>query len=158
MSVYLRKMEMEDKFDIYQITSDEIGGKFMRSGAHKDISQVEELIDKFTKNENMGFSIIDEKSNKLVGYIGLETEDNSSFGMSMMMSPNYRGKGCGTFVISKMIELLEDEKTPIKRLQAHVLANNVASCTMLEKNGFKIIETFHFNDCPQGLHFYVFPN
>ena len=157
MGIYLRELKEDDVESIFSITSDSVGGKFMRYGPQKDIEETKKLIKKYSTKPNLGFAIIDCDSDKLVGYMGLEGDENDSFCMSMMISPNYRSKGSGAYVISKMKELIDDKSYNVKSLQAYVVGDNIASRRILDKNGFEVIKRFEYDDVPQGLYVYLYP-
>lgn len=164
MSVYsehkvlLRELTKADVKDVFAITSDTVGGKFMRYGAHTDISQASQLIEKYSKKPNMAFAVEDELSGDFLGYIGLDSDGDGVFSMSMMMGDKSRGKGIGTVVISKIKAMADRNENGIKKLTAHVVGDNTASRRMLEKNGFLVREKLVFDDLPQGLYVYEYPN
>ena len=154
MKIYLRELKITDADSIFAITSDPAGGKFMRYGAHTDISQAKELIEKYTTAPNMAFAVIERENEELAGYIGLACGEDAEFSMTMMIAPNYRDMGLGTQVIAEIKSIADDKRSGINVLTGHVVGDNAASRRMLEKNGFEVCEKLVFDDLPQGLYVY----
>lgn len=155
-TILLRKLTFDDLNGVFEITSDPVGGKFMRYGAHTDISQAKKLIEKYLKEPNMAFAVTDSESGDFLGYIGLDFDGDGAFSMSMMMNGKVRGKGIGTKVLSEIKDMADRGEHGIKKLTAHVVGDNFASRKILEKNGFSVKEKLVFDDLPQGLYVYSY--
>ena len=82
----------------------------------------------------MLFFIIDEQKN-LVGYFQLSQISETEMRIGYEVSEAYRGKGYGTYAVSKALELCHNQNAAYI-LAAYIAPDNIASVKCFEKNGF----------------------
>ncbi|WP_076588649.1 GNAT family N-acetyltransferase [Vibrio ostreicida] len=85
--------------------------------------------------------IIDNESGQAVGVTGLcvDEESEQSVEIGYLLLPEFHGRGFGTESLLALIEHIE-QSLPVKNVKAIVTDGNVASCKVLEKAGFQLIE------------------
>ncbi|MBN3495195.1 GNAT family N-acetyltransferase [Vibrio neptunius] len=86
--------------------------------------------------------ITDSVNQRAVGVTGLCIEDESddSVEIGYLLLPEYHGKGIGTESLLALIKHIKQFFPTVKNINAIVTDGNVASCKVLEKAGFELME------------------
>lgn len=138
MNINIRDIRIEDYKDLYEIRQ-------MSAVMENILAYKEEPKDKVKKHiENRTESdywFVAEIDNKVVGMISLKVHQNprkSHVGyITIMVSSDYHGKGIGTMLMKKVIDLA-DNKLNLKRLELSVFKDNTRAVNLYKKFGFEI--------------------
>ncbi len=143
----LRKVDIKDAEEIFNILSDEKVVEYLNMEMHKSIADTKKMIEDYLvelKNGNKyPFSIIEKNSNLFVGVflIKLDLYDEDCYEFTIYLKPAFWNKGVYTEVLKKMIEFtFEEIKTG--NFRGFVMEKNIASSRVLEKYNFKLEKIF----------------
>ncbi|KJY72546.1 acetyltransferase [Vibrio coralliilyticus] len=86
--------------------------------------------------------IRDSQNNQPIGVTGLCIEDESddSVEIGYLLLPEFHGKGIGTESLLALIAHVKSSLPAVKNINAIVTDGNLASCKVLEKAGFELVE------------------
>lgn len=91
-------------------------------------------------DESCVFYVIKTAQNDFLGYVRLDAKDNKWI-ITIHIKKNYRGKGYGTKILKKIVELNKNEK-----LIAFVKEKNLSSYNSFLKSGFTKNELINKNN------------
>lgn len=140
--LYLRPVTIEDKESLFEYRSDSETNKY-QGWIPRKIEDVEVFIGKISNEINVPetwfqFVIIEQKSNSLIGDLGVHFIDNENKQVEVgcTLNKNYQGKGYATESLRKIIDYL------INTLKKHrVLTSidplNINSIKLVERLGFR---------------------
>ncbi len=153
--ISLRLLTLEDAPAMFELTSDENAAKFMRYGAHQQISQTQKIIAEYLSPGHLGYAIVRQEDGLFVGYIALteSEEELGCYSLSTMILPRFWNCGYSTAVVCKLKELAQ-ASIHIRALTAHIVSENFGSCRVAGKCGFRKIDEMHFDDLPGSLYIY----
>jgi RimJ/RimL family protein N-acetyltransferase len=146
-NMYLRKLLLKDSKSLQQLFLKEKNLKDTGANVNHEkitLNYVRNLLKeriKMYKIEKPSFMVyaITIGKDKLIGTIGIDNINykKSSCEIGYWISEKYIGKGYGTLAI-KLFLIKISNIFDLKEIVANVSKNNIASCRILEKNGFKI--------------------
>lgn len=110
---------------------------YPEDGAATWIEQVRPLHE---RGEMFAFAIV-RGDGQLVGMIGLMGPGESGAEMGYWIGAPYWNRGYATEAVRQMVSLAFDE-IGVERVYATPLERNVASCRVLEKNGFRLARRY----------------
>lgn len=154
----LRSLNEADAETVYALTSKEEVARFMRFPRHTDRSQARELIGELTAPNNLAWLIFERESGAAVGVFACRSggedagETLREGGLSTFTAPEFWNRGYSSELLSAMLPVLKEAGICV--LTAHVVADNLGSRRVLEKNGFSEWKVLHFSELPQGLVVY----
>lgn len=138
----LRKIEISDLNDLYEIYSNENLYKFKPGNAKKNIDTVKNIIFHFERDFNKKKTIflgiyLDDHSKKLVGVAEIFDVDDKVelVTIGYTLNESYWGKGIATKTVKLLLEYLFSE-IDVNRVQAYVMPENVKSQKVLTRNSF----------------------
>lgn len=70
----------------------------------------------------------------------IEDESDDSVEIGYLLLPEFHGKGIGTESLLALIDHVKQSLPMVKNINAIVTDGNVASCKVLEKAGFELVE------------------
>lgn len=94
------------------------------------------FIDEFSADN--GYYIVAKLDGKIVGYSGFRFVLDEGHITTLAVHPDYRGRGIGTSLVSKLIESAKNKN--IKRLFLEVRESNKVAQKIYKKLGFKVID------------------
>lgn len=99
-------------------------------------------IDSLTKkmSTGSGFSGVLRQNNEIIGRANLKDIANNKAYVGYRVSKDYVSRGIASYCLLQLIDISKN-KFNINHLHALVLENNPASMRVLQKAGFKVIET-----------------
>jgi diamine N-acetyltransferase len=159
--VLLRRINETDFDNLYtylQLLSDVTKNRF---GPHKFDRQT--ITDLFRNNNHWGFIAVDVSSNKIVayaivklGYLEHDSHRLQSYGLQLnhdtectfapSVAEDWQSSGLGNQLFQFVLSALK-AKTGVKRmiLWGGVQTTNEKAVNYYQRNGFKILGTFHYN-------------
>lgn len=156
----LRKVEYEDKLNIFEILSDKDVIKNLNMTIHKNIEDtrkmIKEYLDENKKGNKYPFAIIEKETNEFVGVflIKLDLFDEDCFEFTVYIKRKFWNKGIYTEVLKYMIKFaFEDIKTG--NFRGFVMEGNEASSKVLEKNGFNLEKIFSVKGIEKKIKSYL---
>lgn len=153
----LRPLEQGDADALYALTSRPEVARFMRFDQHTNPAQARALIGELTALPNLAWLVTERGSGAVVGVFacrrgGDAGETAKEGGLSTFTAPECWNRGYSSELLEAMLPLLRERG--LRLLTAHVVADNVGSRRVLEKNGFSVWKVLRFDDLPQGLVVY----
>lgn len=140
---YLREVTINDKDDIFEITSDKEVTRFLHWQPHKDINDtiwsIENIYLNAEDNLPNSYAICLNNSNKVIGIIDFHIEDKR-LSIGYILNKNYWNKGIMTKALSMMLKIAFNELKVSEVYISHDI-NNKGSENVILKNGFKLFET-----------------
>lgn len=138
--LYFRKLVSEDMERLFEIYSDAEAMRYRQSPIHYTIMDTYDMLkrDEEMKNSNkeIRFGIVESESNILIGSIMYQPiNDKCIIGYSF--DNFFWGKGYATEAVNWIINFLKSKK--FRLIEAWVIKENIASCKVLCKNGFQMI-------------------
>lgn len=139
--LHLRRMEISDSHSLFKIWSDPDVTNFMNISSFTDESQAKEMIELFEElaqdNKAIRFSMIELKSNKIIGTCGFNFIDfeNAKAEIGYDIAKAYWGKGFAPEGISALLKYAF-ETLELNRIEAKVEPANVNSIKVLQKLNF----------------------
>ena len=139
----LRPLTIADADAIAALRSNDTVNKYLERVKKTTIEEALKFIDKITENINTNESIYWvialQDNNQLIGTICfwniIIEDDTAEIGYELL--PDYHGKGIMQEAITAVINF-GFEKMKIKTITAFLMATNIASIKLLEKNDFKL--------------------
>lgn len=141
--LFLRKMKASDSESLYKIWSDPEVTKYMNIDSFTDKSQAKDMIDLLDKlsqeNKAVRYSIIEKKSNKIIGSCGYNSLDfeNSKVEVGYDISKTYWGNGFAPEAILSLVDYAFNSLN-INRIEAKVEPENINSIKVLQKLNFTL--------------------
>ena len=137
--VYLRYFIMSDLLDLYEYCSNPYVGPNAGWAPHKNIDESRNILVKLINNKEC-FAIVDTKTNKVIGSIGLykdfKREHPNCRMIGYVLNPLFWGKGIMCEVVNGLIDYLF-KNTSLTLLSVYHFAWNLKSKRVIEKCGFK---------------------
>lgn len=139
--LYLRKITEADSPDLFRIWSNPDVTKFMNIANFSDEHQAKEMInflnDLSAQNKAVRYTIIEAKTNQIIGSCGFNTLDyeNSKAEIGYELDHSFWGKGYGTEAVSCLIDYAFKHLNFI-RIEAKVEPENLQSIKVLQKLNF----------------------
>ena len=134
-NIIIRRFKTSDRNDMFNNwTSDEEVAKYMLFPLHKTLEDAQKAIDFFVSNENV-YAI--EADKMVIGSFTYSINKNHNFaGISYNLSRKYQRKGIMTYVLKYFLKKAKDDN--VNLVIAEVMEENIASCKLLENNGFDL--------------------
>lgn len=143
----LRKVNIQDNIDIFEILSDEETTKYLNMERHINIEMTNDMIKDYLNGFEEGtkypFAITDKETNNFIGVIlvKLDLYDEDCFEFTIYINKKYWNKGIYTEVIKSIIKFTFKEiKT--ENFRGFVMEGNESSCRVLERSGFSLEKIF----------------
>ncbi len=153
----LRKIEISDTEDMYEMDSDPDVHLYLGNNTAKSIDDTKAVVNtilKKYKEDGIGrYAVVEKASGKFVGWCGLNLVKTEMNGHVNFYDFGYRlkkeawGKGYATEASLAWIKYGLDEKK-LKVIYAYAHVDNTASRKILEKLGFKHINVFNLINLP----------
>ena len=163
----IRPITLDDLQDFYEMDSQPEVHIYLKNQPIKTIDETKVNIDNLLlKYETLGISrlaVIEKESGKMIGWTGfkyIEEKEaiNNRFDF-LDFGYRYRketwGKGYATEAAKACIDFYRENMTELK-LNAITHVDNAASRNVLEKVGFHVTETFHFEVWNLDCYWYEF--
>ncbi len=163
----IRPITLDDLQDFYEMDSQPEVHIYLKNQPIKTIDETKVNIDNLLlKYETLGISrlaVIEKESGKMIGWTGfkyIEEKEaiNNRFDF-LDFGYRYRketwGKGYATEAAKACIDFYRENMTELK-LNAITHVDNAASRNVLEKVGFRVTETFHFEVWNLDCYWYEF--
>ena len=138
----LRPVHINDKTEIFAYRSDKETNKY-QGWIPETIEDVESFIDNIAKQINepgtwFQFSIIEKKSGKIIGDIGVHfwDKENKQAEIGCTLNRNFQKKGYATESVRKIIDYLFTELNK-HRIITSIDPNNENSVRLVERIGFR---------------------
>ncbi len=153
--MYLRRMEVSHSPSLFKIWSDPDVTKFMNISSFTQEVQAKEMIELFEglaqTNEAIRFSMIERKSNEIIGTCGFNFIDfeNAKAEIGYDLAKAYWGMGYAPEGISALFTYAF-ETLKLNRIEAKVEPANVNSIRVLQKLNFTFEGTFRQYEISKG--------
>ncbi|MBS9784487.1 MAG: GNAT family N-acetyltransferase [Oceanivirga sp.] len=131
----LRKIELNDYIDLYDLCSDNEVTKYLSFNTHKNILETKKFVKKYInkeKNDNHFFWVI-VKDNKAIGTIEAYINEENLSEIAFALSKNYWNKGYMTEVLKNIINFLFS--LGVKKIRAMHIKENIVSGVVMSKIG-----------------------
>lgn len=150
MNILIRATELKDARDIHEIRiMDDVRDNIL-STTGESIEKVEDFLRASIKDGLQFVAVVD---NKVVGQIGMSIEKNPRCAhigaIGMMVRSDYHGKGIGSKLLVKILELADDYLM-LRRLELTVFTSNEAAINLYKKHGFVIEGTRKYGAVRKG--------
>ncbi len=150
----LREILPTDEEGLFELDSNPKVHTYLGNNAVENIDQIREAIKKIRQqyiDNGIGrWAIIDKETNNFIGWSGLkfvtETTNNhiNFYDLGYRLIEQYWGKGIATETTKATLQYAF-ETLNVTEIFAMCEIGNVSSKNVLEKSGFKFIETFDFD-------------
>jgi ribosomal-protein-alanine N-acetyltransferase len=150
----LRELVVEDETAMFELDSDPEVHRYVGNSPVESIEQIQDIIEfiqkQYEENGVGRWAVIEKSSNKFIGWAGLklfknEMNNHSNFyELGYRLIKSYWGKGYATEAALASVKY-GIEKLGLKEIYAMTDVENINSKKVLEKAGFKYIETFDDN-------------
>jgi len=150
----LRELVVEDETAMFELDSDPEVHRYVGNSPVESIEQIQDIIEfiqkQYEENGVGRWAVIEKSSNKFIGWAGLklfknEMNNHSNFyELGYRLIKSYWGKGYATEAALASVKY-GIEKLGLKEIYAMTDVDNINSKKVLEKAGFKYIETFDDN-------------
>ena len=156
----LRKVEISDVDDIFEILSDEETIENLNMEIHKSKDDTRRLIEdylaEYEQRNKFPYAIINKENKKFVGVflIKLDLYDEDCFEFTIYLNKKYWGQGIYTEVLPYMTKAaFEDVKTG--NFRGFVMEKNISSSRVLEKCGFELEKIFNVPNIEDRIKSYL---
>ena len=156
----LRKIEKEDREEIFKILSNESVIENLNMSIHKSIEDTDELIKEYLEENEKGnkypYAIIEKETKSFIGVflVKLDLYDEDCFEFTIYLKKESWGKGIYSEILPYMIKFaFEDIKTG--NFRGFVMEKNVASSRVLEKYNFKLEKIFNVPNIEDKIKSYL---
>lgn len=131
----IRRFEEKDRDDMFNNwTSDEEVARYMLYPLHKTIEDAEKAINFFVSNEN---AFVIDYNNMAVGSFTYTVNKKHDFAeISYNLGREFQNKGIMSCVLKEFLEKAKNDN--INLIIAEVMEENIPSCKLLERHGFKV--------------------
>lgn len=150
----LRELLAEDETAMFELDSDPEVHRYVGNSPVESIEQIQDIIEfiqkQYEENGVGRWAVIEKSSNKFIGWAGLKLFKNEMNNHSNFYELGYRfiksywGKGYATEAAKASVKY-GIEQLGVKEIYAMTDVENINSKKVLEKVGFKYIETFDDN-------------
>lgn len=136
----LRKITMEDAYDMFAYCSDEEVAKYVTWNAHKNIEDTEtfiaSILENYQDHKPAPWGIVLKENNRLIGTVGFTSMNpiHHSAEIGFALSRNNWGKGIMTEAVKEIIKY-GFETLHLNRIQAMCFKDNIASERVMIKSG-----------------------
>lgn len=153
----LRTIAETDVEGIFALDSDPAVHEFLGNKPIKTLAQAQEVvayIRKQYKTHGIGrFAVICKHTEDFIGWSGLKYEDGireySYYDLGYRLRKQYWGKGIATETAIASLKY-GFEALKLEKIAAGADIQNIGSNRVLQKAGFKLIETFEFQNAPHN--------
>ena len=140
-SIQIVEMDQSMAYDVWQNSLDEDNRKYVPDEVFKTLEEAKGVIDFIiesykSKEGPFIYAVIRKEDNANIGYVQLVKIDEG-YEIGYHIAKKYTGKGYATEAVKLFLEYLKDN-TDLKKVYGVALAENKASCRVLEKCGFKL--------------------
>lgn len=139
----LRKIKMADAQDMYDYASRSEVTRYLLWYEHPDLGFTKRYIAYLDTQYRAGkfydFAIIERESKKMIGTCGFTRldEEKKMGEIGYVLHPSFWGRGYATEAVTAIIRF-GFEKMGLCRIEGRYMANNTASCRVMEKCGMKL--------------------
>ena len=153
--LYARELREEDAPRVHAMTSRPEVARYMRFPAQDTVEGTRELIREYRSGGGPAFLVEEKETGRVAAVFAFKAaEEPHAYSLSHFSAPELWGKGYGTELLAGMVRYARDV-LGAQRLYAYVVADNLASCRMVEKCGFRLTGKKYFDDLQNGLCIYV---
>ncbi|MGB3366323.1 MAG: GNAT family N-acetyltransferase [Acidaminobacteraceae bacterium] len=150
MEILIRAVEAKDAREIHEIRiMDKVRDNILATTG-ESIAKVEEF---FKASLGSGLQFVAISDEKVVGQIGMFIEKNPRCAhigaIGMMIRSDYQGKGIGSKLLEKILELADDYYM-LRRVELTVFTSNEAAINLYRKYGFVIEGTKKYGAVRKG--------
>lgn len=127
----IRMAKIDDMKNVFELSNDDL---VRQNSIHTEKIDWETHVEWFKARINKidePFYIVEDKNGKFMGQLRFDKQ-NDDFVVSVSISPEFRGKGLASEILSEAIK-----KSGLKNLSAYIFDFNEASKNAFEKAGFK---------------------
>ncbi len=143
----LRKVEKEDREEIFKILSDKNVIENLNMSIHKTLEDTDKLIEEYLQENEKGnkypYAIIEKGTNILIGVflIKLDLYDEDCFEFTIYLNQSFWGQGIYSEVLPYMTKVAFEE-IRTGNFRGFVMERNKASSKVLLKNNFVLEKIF----------------
>lgn len=130
---------IDDMKDVFDLSNDDLVRQNSFNQEKIDWENHQKWFKNKLRDENCIFIIIRDFNNNLISQIRFDKINDAEGDISISISPDFRGKGYGTKVLKAVSEKIISEQK-IKKINAYVKNENIASKTIFEKAGYILME------------------
>lgn len=134
----LRKAEMKDMFDIYELSNDLDVRKNSFSPDKIELENHRIWFLSKLKSENC-FFLVAEIDNSFIGQVRFDINDSEAI-ISISIMKQYRGLGLGKLITQRALKLFLLENPCILYVKAYVKKGNMHSARLFESTGFQFVK------------------
>ena len=153
--LYARELREEDAPRVHALASCPEVAQYMRFSAQETMEGTRALIREYRSGGGPAFLVVEKGTGRVAAVFAFKAADEPhAYSLSHFSTPDLWGKGYGTELLIGMVRYARDV-LGAERLYAYIVADNRASCRMVEKCGFRLVQTQYFEDLPGGLCIYI---
>lgn len=151
----LRPIELGDLSGMFELDNSSLVHTYLQDQIVTTLDQVVQVIEfiqnQYIENGIGRWAIIDKQTNEFIGWAGLKlvTEQTNGhinfYDLGYRLIPKYWGKGIASEVSLQWVNYAFNQ-LDIQNLYAMADSNNIASCRVLEKTGFRCSEQFYLDE------------
>lgn len=130
---------IDDMKDVFDLSNDDLVRQNSFNQDEIDWENHQKWFKNKLKDKNCMFLIVRDFNNNLISQIRFDKIKDTEGDISISISPEFRGKGYGTKVLKAGTEKIFSGQR-IKKINAYVKNENVASKTIFEKAGYILME------------------
>lgn len=145
MNISIRPAKEEDLIPIYNLSNDNLVRKNSFKTEKIKLTDHKKWFIKKLKDKNALILVANHKID-FIGQIRFDMGKENVIGVSI--TPEFRGKGLSSHLITKAIKYLKKSKPKFKNITAYIKINNTASIKAFEKAGFQLDKKLIVNKCP----------
>lgn len=143
--IILRELTEADAIPLFEVYSDKKAMKYWDSVVHTEIATTTEMIlrmrQAWESKHGMSWGLVLKKSHQFIGQFSIHSWNRNSdeAKLGYIINPKFWGLGYGSGAL-KLVLNFGFKELGLKIIIAEITPENTQSSTMLEKNGFKLIE------------------
>jgi len=146
--IIVRKLLLNDLTLLFKYSQEEITKKELSDEAFENINEAKQKIEYFISNYNtqypLVYGIVLKKENIIIGHIGL-SEIDMGIEIGYAIATDYRNKGYASEIITPFTNWSK-KNLKIDKIYGIVKKENIASCKILEKNEYSLLEEGIYNN------------
>lgn len=136
LRTYLRPVNIDDAYDIYEYAKNRNVGDMAGFKAHESVEETKSVIDSILKLDSL--AIVYKKNNKVIGTISLQEKLKEIYEIGYSLSEDYWDNGIMTEVVKALCAYAFKTNKAVE-INAGCFLNNIRSEKVLLKCGFKYV-------------------
>ncbi len=147
-----KKLKESDRNAFFLLVKSEDVARYMRFSVPENEAQAQEILERYLAAPAC-FGLWDKEV--LAGVLAFGGGSGDCYDLSLFWDSAYWNQGLSTQVLQKAMTFAR-EQLKAQTLRAHIVSENRASCRLVEKQGFKVLERFTFQDLTGELLVYQY--